>query len=236
VARCTACHAFWAWSQTGASNTNEVELAAKNFKSVGQLTSGINNVALGLTQDLKGNLYVGQSSTNQILVFPAGSEVPTRTLTLPTTFSVYYLAANKAGDLFVDGSDTSGVFHLYESNDGGKTFGALKITAAFPGGLAVDKKQNLWVADQGNGTSGTISEYAPPYVKLKTSFSYAGDDTEISIDSTNTELVAANNTMQGTSVYSGGVVYSIPSGKVLSSASQSLGNMYGICFQKPSKI
>lgn len=229
----------WASSSTTSSNVNEVALANKKFKSEGILTSGIDSAVLGLAQSPSGNIYVGQSSTNQILVFAAGSTYPT-TLTEPNLANVYYLATDKAGDLFVDGlAYTSGiyVFELDEMKAGSSKFLRLPIKADFPGGIAVDRRQDLWVADQGNGTSGTISEYLPPsYEKPKTSFSYAGDDTEISIDSSNNELVAANNFIQSSSEYSAGVVYSLPSGKVLASAAPTPGPMYGICFQKPTNI
>jgi hypothetical protein len=240
-AKCSACGpAHWAASQTTSSNVNEIALASKSFKPLGELTNGINTVALGVAQDPRGNLYIGQVGTNQILVYAAGSTYPTETLTEPNISNVYYLATDKAGDLFVDGwayGSSETAFEVDELKAGSATFSRLNVTGTFPGGLAIDKKQNLWVDDQGNGTSGTISQYAPPsYAKLRTSFSYAGDNTEISIDSTNTQLVAANNFVQGSSVYSGGVVYSIPSGKVLSSATPTLGIMYGICFKKPTQI
>lgn len=228
----------WAASQTDSNNVNSVALASKNFKKQSQLTNGINNVALGLAQDTNGNVYVGQTATNQILVFAAGSTNPT-TLTDPNIASVYYVAVDKAGDLFVDGwamVSGSAVFELDEMKAGSGTFSQLPVKAAFPGGIAVDRMQNLWVDDQGNGSSGTISEYPAPYTKMKTKFSYAGDNTEISIDSSNTELVAANNFIQSSTVYSGIVMYSIPSGKVLSSAAPSPGTLYGVCFKKPTKI
>jgi hypothetical protein len=207
--------------------------------AIQSLTNQLSGAApLSMAADAAGNTYVAAWPSNQIAVYAPGGTDPAADIIDIGLTAVYGVAVDKAGDLFASGFNTYGNFEVDEASAGSNyTFTALPISGQFPGGLAIDSRQNLWVCDQGDGSSGSISKLAPPYTgRAKVAFSYAGDNFGIAISSDNKSLIAANNVFQGSQSYSGAVIYSLPSGSVQASSPTNPGIMTAATFRDVSSI
>jgi len=225
--KCTACTPIVVGGTTATSNI--VGRYSAKWQSLSEL-NGIESVPLGVAEDLSGNIYVTQNvGVSEVLMFPPGSSNASQTFIDSNLSSVYWVAVDKRRDIFVDGLKGSAL-EVDELPAGSTKFTALPITGQMPGGLAIDRRQNLWVSDQGNGVSGTISEYPPPYQKMKTGFKYAGDNTGIVVNATGTLLGAANNYIQSSQTYSSPVIYNIPAGTIRSSGTGNPGELYAALF------
>jgi serine/threonine-protein kinase len=73
-------------------------------------------------------------------------------------FEAFFVAADKKGDVFVDGFNNSFDTVVVEFPQASTTCTTLPISISFPGGLQVDKSSNLVVDDQ----EGDTKSYAPP--------------------------------------------------------------------------
>lgn len=131
-----------------------------------------------LTVDAAGNLYVA-AGTNAIDVYAPGSTTPSRTIT-DGIFDPISLAVDSAGNLYVAnvfggtedcGSTPGGTVTVYAPGSESVlyTIGA-NDGICFPGRLAVDGENNLYVANgpPGTETLGSVTVYAPGGKLLRT--------------------------------------------------------------------
>jgi hypothetical protein len=112
-------------------------------------------VAMGVAALDDGTVFAGEYPNNLIDVFdPTGTDTVYKE---PNLATVFYLATDATGDVFVDGFANSSKTEVDECN---QTFSTCTVMSAvkqpgFPGGLAVDAAQNLWLNDE----TGKIYEY-----------------------------------------------------------------------------
>jgi hypothetical protein len=192
----------------------------------------------GIATDNKSNLYIANTETQQVLVYPAGSTTqsqaiatngypagvavlgnyiyvsnivnlsgstpgnfqsflkngtPYRSYNCPQALEVFYITANKHGDVFADGFDASDAPAVWEVPQETLTCTQLSIPLNFPGGLAIDNAGNLLVDDQ---EANTIS-YAPPSYTAQVASSDIGgteglDPVTIALQKGNTSIWTAN--------------------------------------------
>jgi hypothetical protein len=180
----------WAIAEANLNNLKRVYVGNSNLTITVFMLGQINNTPaltltqpaccpLGMTFDSNGNLYAGEFPSNVIDRWTYPNLTPATQVSDPNLASVYFLAADKLGNLFADGFTTSSVVEVDESSNGGVTWTPLPISGiSFPGGLEVDKNKNLVISDQG----GMLYTYAPPGYgpAPSSSFLYANGTSRIS--------------------------------------------------------
>ncbi len=182
--------------------------------------------ASDLTLDSKGNAYAVEYSTSTICVIAKGSTSCTSTLTDSLDSQLYWIASDSKGDLIVDGYSHT----VEEFKAGSQSATALPQTDTFPGGVAVDKSQNLLFCDGGNGSQGTISAFKPPYTgSAFYTFTVTGQPFGISLNQSEKDVWAANLPAGD------GQEYSVPAGKLIDSTQGGLSENLGIALEPPGK-
>lgn len=151
--------------------TDDVVVYKPGGTSPIETLTGLNGPAADVTVDLSGNVYVTTFASNTIFVFAKGSTKPTSTLT-DNNQPLYWITSDPKRDIFVNGF---GGF-VDEFRAGSSSPETLPITFQYPGGLSVDQKNDLVVADQGGSSGGgNITSYAIPGYSAIYSISYNGD-------------------------------------------------------------
>jgi hypothetical protein len=163
--------------------------------------------------------------------------------------ATYFLALDKAGDVFATGWDLSGKIGILDRCDSALSHCETVVgNVGFPGGVALDSAQDVFVANQ----NGSISEYAgcaspSPSCTLISSVDSNFFPTGIALDATDRSLWAAANFPPGDgpcnaySQYSCGeaigLLLPLQSARV-AGATPLLDNTmpWGIAYWKPSKI
>jgi hypothetical protein len=144
--------------------------------------------AVSVTVDSKGKVYVGHLGANIISVFAKGSLTPTHTITDPHASSLFFIAADSIGNVFASNFDSNGIGHVDVFSRG--KVKQLPMTLLFPGGVKVDKNDNLLVDDQ---SALTISTYAPPYTSPPTNvMTLTGDPVSFTLTSSEQAIWDAN--------------------------------------------
>jgi hypothetical protein len=163
-------------TQSGADNVNVYHRGSTTpFETLTDLAS--NGEVVSVCVDGAGNTYVGHLGASKISVFAAGSTSPTATLTDPNASSIFFITCDANGNLFLTYFDVNGVGHADEYSGG--TFTQLPFTLSFPGGIQLDRNENLLVDDQ---LVPSISTYAPPYTSAPLStFTLTGDPVNFSL-------------------------------------------------------
>ncbi|MDA8207542.1 MAG: hypothetical protein M0Z92_00945 [Actinomycetota bacterium] len=146
-------------------------------------TGGFNDV-YGLTFDGNGNLWVASYTNSEVMEFKAaqlaasGSPAAAVTISADANGSLNSpsdLAFGPAGNLWVEnsnaftGTNTGSIVEYMPSQLGvsGAPAPAVTLTSNAsgsinqPNGIAFDPAGNLWVANYGGGSSGTVSEFSP---------------------------------------------------------------------------
>jgi hypothetical protein len=189
----------WYYGCQGCQATDAVDNVNVQKKILGPTTStltSVGGVPLGIVADASGNAYVTAFPHNFIDYYAAGSTTPTSTITDAHLSTIYFLAMDKSRNLFYDGWGTGGPgtgLQIDEyNNTSHATTKLLTIPGKFPGGMAIDPLGILYVADEGNGTSGVIESLKPPYRRVSRSFSYSGLITGIDLDKTGKVLWVSN--------------------------------------------
>jgi hypothetical protein len=184
--------------------------------------AGIASVAM----DSHGNVYATEQSTQLICEIGAGHGTCTNTLSDPYDFYLSSIAINSKNDLFVMGNSRT----LDELPSGSTKWIKLPPRYSTDGGLTFDSHDNLLLDDAGNGSTATISEYAPPYKKAPVfSFNYYGQMGQIVLDSTGTNVWGPNYP------YSDGREYSVPKGKLLNKTGGVLREPVGVAVDPAAK-
>ncbi len=131
-------------------------------------------------------------------MFANGAANPTSTLADANLPYIFWLATDSKDDLFVDGLNSGNLAEVDEFKAGSTSPTVLPITGTYPGGLAFDAHDNLIFDDQGSGSSGTISTYAPPYTGAPaSSFGYSGDIVNIALTNAKTPTLWGSNSNAG---------------------------------------
>ncbi|HET6275718.1 MAG TPA: hypothetical protein VFE16_07290 [Candidatus Cybelea sp.] len=142
-----------------------------NAQPEGSITEGIDGPS-GLAVDAKGNLYVNNIGTTQgdIAIYSPGKSKPRMTI---KTTGYYGVAVDSKGDIFA----TSVAGTLYGYKPGARkpfeTIGAFEN----PVGIAIDSKNNIWVADDTESKVFTI----PAGTKTVKNAQLAGIDSPIGL-------------------------------------------------------
>ena len=118
-----------------------------------------------ITGDSNGTIYAGNVTQGNVAVYTAGATSPTSYLTVPNAVTVLGVAVDASNDLFVSfdteaGGNGSG--QVVEFPAGSSTPTNLGITLVSASGLAVDKKQNLIVADSADSDPSQAAVYVFP--------------------------------------------------------------------------
>lgn len=169
----------------------------------------------GVSVDGSGVVYVTNLGTNTISVYSGGSTTPTSTITDANASSVYFIAADFTGQLYVTYVKRTGAGLQAGAVDeiaSGVTT-TLPIALAFPGGIALDHHDNLMIVDQ---FVPSIATYAPPYTGGPTGVIHmTGDPVTFALNFSGTALWDANASNLDAEAYS------VPGGTLLDSTSKS---------------
>jgi len=176
----------------------------------------------------------GSICGDNTLTFWAGySSTPTATLVDGNMSSMSAVAIDSQSDVFVSGQSAgTGALEVDEVSPAG-AIKQLNISGSVAGGIALDEKNHLWVGDQGNGLTGTMTEYSPVggYAKPIASFAVSGDDTRIAVDAQGSRMIAANNVGDGSEFASQMVAYQLPKGNVIATSATTYGaESFGVAF------
>jgi hypothetical protein len=170
---------------------------------------------------------IGSSCGDNVLTYWGGfSPTPTQTVVDGNLSSMSSLAMDSHDDVFVAGqSAATGALEVDEVSAKSGAIKALGITGSVAAGLALDNHNNLWVEDQGDGVTGTMSEYtlATGYVNPVNSFSVSGGDTKIAVDGQGGEMLASNNLSDGSEYASQMIAYQLPAGNVIETSPTTYG-------------
>ena len=144
---------------------------------------------VAVTTDHSGNVYVGEYGGYDVLEFPQGSA-----RLIAQCFpggEVEGVALDKSGDVFVTYfTGTAGAITEYANGLEGCSGTTLGVSLKYPGGLVVDKNDNLVVCDQ---DANEVDIIAPPYgsVSGRLGSRYL-DPFRVSIDKKNKRAYVAN--------------------------------------------
>jgi hypothetical protein len=165
--------------------------------------SGVSDVAL----DSAGNVYAVEWEEQAICVIAVGHGTCTTTLLDPYDFTLRFVAIDSKNDL-VDMSISSGI--VDELPAGSTKWIKLKPSYQYAGGLAFDSHDNLLVNDGGNGSTGKLAEYKPPYTGSPVfSFNYYGQLFQIAFNASEKDVWGPNGP------YTDGREYSLPKGTLV---------------------
>lgn len=145
-----------------------------SFISLNDSSVGAEAVSVAFTP--AGDGYVAHLGSNIISHYAPGATTPTDTFTDTNASSTFFITADSTGELFITYFDTGGIGRVDEIVAGTPT--QLPITLSFPGGIQLDKNENLLVDDQ---LVPSISTYAPPYTSVLSSFTLTGDPVNFSL-------------------------------------------------------
>lgn len=210
-----ASSAHWFIGQSSASG-NVIAVENTKGKQLGTLT-GLTGIPVGIASDSSANVWATNYPSNTINEYNAGATTPTATYTDGNLSSLRYIAVDQSNNVYVSGQSAgSGGLEVDELQ--GSAFTPIKtISGSVGAGIAISPKtQTLWVCDEGNGTSGTISGYSLSGFTRRMHFAYSGDDTGIAVAPSGREIYAVQNAAYGSEFNVRGVVYSAKTGKVLS--------------------
>jgi hypothetical protein len=200
-----------------AASANFIAVENSKGKQVGTLT-GLTGSPVGIATDSKGDVWATNFPSNTISEYNPGATEPSASYTDGNLASLRYIAVDQNDRVYVSGqSSGSGSLEVDELQ--GFAFTPINtITGAVGAGIAVSPTtQTLWVCDEGDGTSGTISAYTMPGFKRRVQFAYSGDDTGIAVNKSGKQLYAINNVADGSQFNVSVVVYDGKTGKVLGS-------------------
>ena len=116
---------------------------------------------VGVTTDSHGNVYEADFEGGYVTEFPQGSS--TVTAQCSPGGDAEGVAVDKAGDVFVSWTNFSaGFITEYKGGLSGCSGTQLGATVGFPGGLVLDKHNNILIADQYAG----VDIIDPPYSSI----------------------------------------------------------------------
>lgn len=203
----------------GQSTGSENSIAIENSKGkqLGVLT-GLTGSPVGIAVDSTGVVWATNYPSNVISEYSDGATKPTATYTDGNLSSMRYVAIDQGNHVYVSGQSTgSGGLEVDELQ--GSAFTPIQtITGAVGAGIAVSPKtRTLWVCDEGDGSSGTISAYAMPGFKKRMQIAYSGDETGIAVGASGKELYALDNAPYGSEYNVSVIVYDTKTGKAVNS-------------------
>jgi hypothetical protein len=193
----------------------------------------------GMAATNDGTVYATEWPSNYIDIFaPNGNLMQTSDENM---FEVYGFAVNKAGTIFVSGiTQSTFAAGIDECDSQSLNCTATGIVYGAPAGIALDKKQRLYVADQ----TGLIYEYGKPYGPndLLATFEYsvskaAGVFANIALDAKDGSIWGSDtySCASGTCAVAQQVMLPLGSGLGAATAPWSPAQAIGIAVWKPSK-
>lgn len=200
------------------ASSNFIAVANSKGKQVGTLT-GLTGDPVGIATDAKADVWATNYPSNTISEFGPGAKTPTATFTDGNLSSLRYVAVDQDNNVYVSGQ-RAGSGNLEVDELQGSAFTPIKtITGAVGAGIAISPKtKTLWVCDEGDGTSGTISGYTIPGFKRRMQSVTSGDDTGIAVSKSGKEIYVIDNVADGSQFDVSVVVYNAKTGKVVSTA------------------
>jgi hypothetical protein len=131
----------------------------KNPAPIGAITQGI-AAPTGLFVDRHGTLYVCNFGAGTVTVYPKGSLSPSTTLTQAGVAPVD-VVVGKDGTVYVADFNEGVSGHVFEYARGSTTPTTTISLTGYPEGLALDHRNNLYVAYQKTNSAGTVLEFKP---------------------------------------------------------------------------
>lgn len=198
-------------------STSSIGVYNNKLKQVNVL-AGLTGDPVGIATDAKGDVWATNYPSNTISEYNPGATEPSATYADGNLSSLRYIAVDKDGSVYVSGQGAgSGSLEVDELQ--ASTFTPIKtITGAVGAGIAIaPKTKTLWVCDEGDGTSGTISGYAMPGFKRRMQIAYSGDDTGIAVAKSGKEVYAIDNVTDGSAFDVSFVAYDAKTGKAINS-------------------
>jgi hypothetical protein len=194
----------------------------------------------GVAIDSHENVYAANfnGSPGTINVYSAGSTIPTSTLTDTNLALEFSMAVDESGAVFVAGYNSTYAHVEIDEFPAGSTnpkILAIPVRPAFAY-IALEENDNLVVADN---AIGTISVYARPYKTIfpVSRFSFAGSACGIALDTSESNIWTANNTVVNGNNVATGQEYTLATGTLLDSTSTTgLSNACGIAVSPRAKI
>lgn len=172
-------------ANTGASDILEY---AKpwNGAPIGTLPDA-NQYPADVTLDASGNVYassvISASGGGNVVMYPHGSGSGNQLDMKNACFNCYFLAVDRAGNVWVDGFDSAFAPIVGYWGPGGKgSFTKVGITFNFPGGIEFDRRGDLLLVDQqGNlqANSSTVSVYPPGSTQPSKVCGFSGNNNDV---------------------------------------------------------
>jgi hypothetical protein len=146
-----------------------------------------------------GNIAGPSSGNGNVAVYPKGKTAPTSTLTYAKANYIFGVAVDSSNDLFVSFIVNSGTNGIVEFKGGKMPAKLLKgVKVPGPGVPIIDKDQNLVIPDT---SALTVSIYAPPYTKLKSSFALKGISAQCALDEAQKNIYCADTSNEAVDTY-----------------------------------
>jgi sugar lactone lactonase YvrE len=117
----------------------------KNPPQTGSITDGI-DLPINVAVDKQGTLYVANNGNSTVTIYPFGSTSPSLTLST-SILDPNGIAVDSKGTVYVTSGSTVGSCYVLEFPKGATSPSAQVNGFGLPIGLALDKDENLFVAD-----------------------------------------------------------------------------------------
>jgi DNA-binding beta-propeller fold protein YncE len=151
---------------------------------------------VNVTVDAHGNVYDADFAGHYVNEYAQQSNAVLTTCSLGDGY-VEGVAVDKRGDVFVDyliyysSSSNYGLIAEYKRGLNGCSGTTLGVTLGWPGGMVLDKSDNLIITDQ---TADTVDVIAPPYSSVtKTLASGFEDPFHVTLDKANNQAYVTEN-------------------------------------------
>ena len=122
----------------------------KNPTQSGSITQGV-DLPINVAADKKGTLYVANNGNSSVTVYPFGQTSPSLTLTDQVVYP-NGIAVDSKGTVYVTSGAYVGQCYVLEFPKGATSPSAQVNGLGLPIGLAVDKDNNLYIADAASGS------------------------------------------------------------------------------------
>lgn len=178
-------------------NGDQVRIYPANVKDPtqsGSITTGV-DLPINVAADSKGAVYVANNGNSSVTIYPFGQTSPSLTLT-DQVVNPNGIAVDSKGTVYVTSGATVGQCYVLEFPKGSTTPSAQVNGLGLPIGLAVDKDDNLYIADAAFGNNKVWEVPAGTTTAQNLNLTGLADDTGAAVSPSNDLYISNYNTNQ----------------------------------------